>query len=216
MLVILPQTELTRLGGLTDALHAAFSRVGFPAFAVFALAFFALSQIGGLTAWFGIGARLPVEAGIDNFLPPVFARRSARTGAPVPAILLQGGLTLFVVVLSQAGEGAAAAYDFLLAMSVLTSTIPYIFVFAAYLARHRWPIISGAWIPPGGARTGKLLGIVGMIATIVAIACTMVPNGIDLHPLTTFFKIVFSTLGALAVGLLLYWLGQRRTRSSSL
>jgi amino acid transporter len=210
MLVILPQTELTRLGGLTDALHAAFSRVGLPAFAVFALAFFALSQLGGLTAWFGIGARLPVEAGIDNFLPPLFAKRSARTGAPVPAILLQGGLTLFVVILSQAGEGAAAAYDFLLAMSVLTATIPYIFVFAAYLARNRWPIIPGAWIPPGGAATGKLLGAVGMIATIVAIACTMVPSGSDAHPLATFLKIVLSTLGALAAGLFLYWLGQRR------
>ncbi|HEY5339204.1 MAG TPA: APC family permease [Rhizomicrobium sp.] len=212
MLVILPQAQLTRLSGLADALHAAFAHVGFPALAVFAIAFFALSQFGGLTAWFGIGARLPLEAGIDNFLPPVFAKRSARTGAPVPAILLQGGLTLFVVILSQAGEGAAAAYDFLLAMSVLTATIPYIYVFAAYLARDRWPAIPDAWIPPGGARTGIVLGVVGMISTLVAIACTMVPSGTDLHPLATFLKIVFSTLGALAVGLFLYWLGQRRAR----
>jgi amino acid transporter len=216
MLVILPQGELTRLGGLTDALHAAFGRVGLPAFAVFALVFFALSQLGGLTAWFGIGARLPMEAGIDNFLPPVFAKRSAKTGAPVPAILLQGGLTLFVVILSQAGEGAAAAYDFLLSMSVLTATIPYVFVFAAYLARKRWPIVTGAWQPPGGARTGRMLGIVGMIATLVAIACTMVPSGTDLHPLATFLKIVFSTLGGLAIGLFLYWLGQRRARQPAI
>ena len=210
MLVILPQGELTRLGGLTDALHAAFGRVGYPVFAVIALGFFALSQFGGLTAWFGIGARLPMEAGIDNFLPPVFAKRSATTGAPVPAILLQGGLTLFVVILSQAGEGAAAAYDFLLSMSVLTATIPYVFVFAAYLARNRWPIVTGAWEPPGGARMGRVLGIVGMIATLVAIACTMVPSGSDLHPLATFLKIVFSTMGGLAIGLFLYWIGQRR------
>ncbi len=213
MLVILPQSELTRLGGLTDALHAAFGRVGFPTFAVFAIAFFALSQLGGLTAWFGIGARLPMEAGIDNFLPPIFAKRSARTGAPLYAILLQGGLTLFVVILSQAGEGAAAAYDFLLSMSVLTATIPYVFVFAAYLARKRWPIVAGAWDLPGGAATGRVLGITGMIATVTAIACTMVPSGTDPHPLVTFLKIVFSTLGGLAIGLVLYWLGQRRAKT---
>ena len=44
-----------------------------------------------------------------------------------------------MVILSQAGEGAAAAYDFLVAMSVLTATIPYVLVFAAYLARDRFP-----------------------------------------------------------------------------
>lgn len=214
MLVILPQSELTRLNGLSDALQAAFSHVGFPIFAVFALAFFAFSQLGGLTAWFGIGARLPMEAGIDSFLPPVFAKRSVRTGAPVAAILLEGGLVLFTVILSQAGAGAAAAYDFLLAMSVLTATVPYIFVFAAYLSRHRWPDVANAWVPPGGVATARVLGVVGMIATIVAITCTMVPSGTDPHPLATFLKIVFSTLGGLAVGLFLYWLGQRRAKSS--
>ena len=39
MLVILPEAQLTRLSGLPDALHAAFSRVGFPALAVFAIGF---------------------------------------------------------------------------------------------------------------------------------------------------------------------------------
>jgi amino acid transporter len=216
MLVILPQAQLTRLSGLTDALHAVFAHVGFPALAVAAIGFFAVSQLGGLTAWFGIGVRLPVEAGIDSFLPPVFSRRDAKTGVPVPAILLQGALVLFAVILSQAGEGAAAAYDFLLAMSVLTSTIPYIFVFAAYLTRRRWPHIPDAWVPPGGARTGMVLGVIGMVSTLVAIACTMVPSGTDLHPLTTFFKIVGSTLGALVVGLALYWLGERRARAKLL
>jgi len=205
MLVILPKAQLTRLSGLPDALHAAFARVGYPALAAIAIGFFAVSQLGGLTAWFGIGARLPVEAGLDSFLPPVFARRNPRTGAPGPAILLLGGLTAVMVILSQAGEGAAAAYDFLVAMSVLTATIPYVLVFAAYLARDRWPVTPEAWLPPGGARTGIILGVIRMISTLVAIACTMVPSGSDLHPLATFFKIVLSTLAMLAVGLLFYW-----------
>src|ERR1700722_1776132 len=72
MLVILPKADLTRLSGLPDALHAAFSRAGFPALAGLAIGLFAISQLGGLTAWFGIAVRLPVEAGIDSFLPPLF------------------------------------------------------------------------------------------------------------------------------------------------
>ena len=116
-----------------------------------------------------------------------------------------------MVILGQAGEGAAATYDFLLAMSVLTSTIPYLYVFAAYLARKRWPEMPDAWQPPGGARTGAILGVVGIISTLIAIACTMVPSGTDAHPLATFLKIVLSTSVSLAVGLFLYWLGRRRT-----
>jgi glutamate:GABA antiporter len=209
MLVILPKAELTRLSGLPDALHAAFSRVGFPALAGLAIGLFAVSQLGGLTAWFGIAVRLPVEAGIDSFLPPLFARRNPKTGAPGPAILLQGGLTIVMVILSQAGEGAAAAYDFLIAMSVLTSTIPYVLVFAAYVSRKRWPDSADAWLPPGGARTGLVLGAVGMIASLVAIGCTLVPSGTDPHPWTSLFKIVISTVAMLVVGLFLYWSGAR-------
>lgn len=207
-LVVLPQSALTRLAGLPDALHAAFQHVGLPALGVIAIAGLALSQFGGVSAWFGIGARLPMEAGIDNFLPPVFARKDARTGAPVAAILLQGGFTLVMVVLSQAGEGAAAAYDFLVAMSVLTSTIPYVYVFAAYLAQSRGP--DGAWSPPGGVRTSRMLGIIGMVSTLSAIACTLVPSDTDPHPLAAFLKIVLSTLGMLLVGLALYWSASRR------
>lgn len=215
MLIILPQADLTRLSGLTDALHAAFSRVGYPSFAVVAVAALALSQFGGLTAWFGIGARLPVEAGIDSFLPPVFAKKHERTGAPVAAILLQGGFTLAMVILSQAGEGAAAAYDFLIAMSVLTSSIPYVFVFAVYLSHKHWPENAAAWRPPGGARTSLVLGIVGMAATLSAIGCTLVPSGSDPHPFATFLKIVISTAVMLAAGLLLYRLGTRGRAQSA-
>ncbi len=210
MLVILPQSALTRLSGLTAALNAAFAHVGYPALAVIAIVGFALSQFGGLAAWFGIGAQLPVEAGIDSFLPPVFAKRNAKTGAPVAAILLQGSLTLILVSLSEAGEGAAAAYDFLVAMSVLTFSIPYIYVFAVYLSQRRWPEAASAWTPPGGKAASRVLGLIGMTATLTAIACTLVPSNADLHPLANFLKIVLSTAVILAAGLLLYGLGLRR------
>ena len=216
MLAILPQSELTRLAGLPDAIHAAFNHVGLPSLASVAIALFALSMLGGFTAWFGIGTRLPMEAGIDNFLPPVFARKNPRTGAPVAAILLQAGLTLLVVVLSQAGEGAAEAYDLLVAMSVLTVTIPYILVFIAYLARARWPDTADAWLPPGGARMGRILGVVGLISTVTATLCCLVPSGSDPHPLVSFLKIVIATGAAGIVGVALYYLGSRQqTRSST-
>ena len=162
MLAVLPKAELTRLSGLPDAIHAAFLRVGLPG-----LSHASPSRCSHCPCWAAsrpgsASAReLPMEAGIDNFLPPVFAKKNPKTGAPTAAILLQGALILSMVVLSQAGEGAAAAYDFLVSMSVLSVTIPYLLVFVAYLSRSRWPESADAWTPPGGARMGLFLGVVG-------------------------------------------------------
>jgi len=210
LLVILPHADLTRLGGFPDALRVAYGRAGFGHFASIAIGLLALAQLGGFTGWFGIGARLPFAAGLDHFLPPLFARRNAKTGAPVAAVLLQGGLMLVMVVLSQAGSNVAAAYDFLIAMSVLTSTIPYLFTFAAYLKFAHADDVPGAWHMPGGVRATLIVGGIGQCATVIAIACTLVPSSSEPHPLAAFLKIVLSTAVMLAVGLLLYWFAARR------
>jgi glutamate:GABA antiporter len=206
MLVMMPESELTRLTGLPDALRAVFFQVGYAPLAMIAIAGLALSQFGGLSAWFLIATRVPFEAGIDNFLPAAFTRQNPKTGAPVPAIILQGILTLAMVILGQSGAGAAAAYDYLLNMAVLTTTIPYVFVFLVYLMPQRWPEAAAeAWQPPGGAVTSRILGIVGMIATLTAIVCSMIPSATDPNPWATFLKIVFTSFAMLAIGLLFYW-----------
>jgi amino acid transporter len=104
----------------------------------------------------------------------------------------------------------AAAYDFLVAMSVLTSTIPYLFMFAAYLKFARADDVPGAWRMPGGVRATLIVGGIGQCATAIAIACTLVPSSSEPHPLAAFLKIVLSTGVMLAVGLALYWLAARR------
>lgn len=210
MLVLLPSSQMSRLGGFADVLGAVFGHAAMPRLAPIALGALAISMLGGFAAWFGAGARLPLAAGIDHFLPEAFGRRNARTGAPVASILLQGGLMLVFVVLSQAGATAAVAYDFLVSMSVLTNTLCYVFMFAAYFTWSRAGAVPGLWQPPGGMRTSVILAVVGQISTLVAIACTLVPGADDAHPWGTFFKITGSALVMLVSGLVLYWLGTRR------
>jgi len=169
-------------------------------------------MLGGFVAWFGVGARLPFAAGLDDFLPPLFARRNPKTGAPVPAILLQAGLMIGIVVLSQAGSSVAGAYDFLVAMAILGSTIPYLFVFWVQIKTADLPAVAGAWAPPGGPRTSRLLGWLGMTSSLVAIACTMVPSSSDPHPLAAFLKIITAAAVMIGMGLLFYWLAARRKK----
>lgn len=203
-LIILPQAELTRLAGFPDALRSGLAHVGLGGAGPAVVGLFALSMLGGFTAWFGVGARLPFAAGIDAFLPAVFARRNPKTGAPTAAILLQGGLMLVMVLISQAGTSVAGAYDFLVAMSVLTVAIPYVFMFIAYLRASRLAPIPGAWTPPGGARTSAMLAWVGLVAALIAIASTLVPSPTEAHPLAAFLKIAVAGLSMLVVGALVY------------
>ncbi len=215
-LVILPQSALTRLGGFPDALRIGLAHVGLGRYAPVVIGLFALSMLGALVAWFGVGARLPFAAGIDAFLPPVFARRNPKTGAPVPAILLQSALMIAIVILSQAGSSVAGAYDFLVAMGVLGATIPYLFMFWVHIKSANMPKIAGAWAPFGGQRTTLVLGWLGMVSCIVAIVCSMVPSSSDPHPLAAFLKIVVAAAAMIGVGLLFYWLAARRRKALAL
>jgi hypothetical protein len=63
---------------------------------------------------------------------------------------------------------------------------------------------------PGGVRATLIVGGIGQCATVIAIACTLVPSSSEPHPLGAFLKIVLSTAVMLAVGLLLYWFAARR------
>ncbi|HLY04476.1 MAG TPA: APC family permease [Rhizomicrobium sp.] len=212
-LIVLPQSALTRLSGFPDALRLGFAHVGLGYLGVFAVGLFALTMLGAFTAWFGVGARLPFAAGLDNFLPPTFAKRHPRTNAPVAAILLQGGLMLAIMLLSQAGASVAGAYDLLVAMSILTVAIPYVYMFAAWANCARMEPVPGAWAPPGGGRTSFVLAWLGQVSTVVAIACSLVPNAGDPHPVASFLKIVLAALGMLVFGLVFYWVAHRRRRT---
>ena len=212
-LVILPQSELTRLAGFPDALRTGLAHLGLARFAPYVIALFALSMLGGFTGWFGVGARLPFAAGIDAFLPPLFAKRNPKTGAPVPAILLQTGLTFVMVVLSQAGSSVAGAYDLLVNMSVLGSTVPYLFMFWVHIKGADAPAVPGLWTPPGGRRITIGLGWLGMSASAVAILCTLAPDPSDAHAAFTFLKIAGSTVATLVVGLAIYGTARWRKRA---
>ena len=213
-LAILPRSELTRLSGFSDAVAVGLRHVGAGWLAPWAIGLFALSMLGGFTAWFGVGARLPFAAGLDHFLPRAFATRHPKTGAPVAAILLQAALMLIFVGLSQAGTSVAAAYDFLVAMGVLTNTIPYVLMFVAWFRCAKLPPVPDAWAPPGGARTSAVLAIVGAVSSIVAIACTLAPNSGDAHPLIGLVKIVGSAAAVFIAGAVFYAVADRRRKAS--
>jgi amino acid transporter len=133
-------------------------------------------MLGAYSAWFGVAARLPMVIGADGGLPVALARRSERSGAPTTALLVQTAAVIALIALGQAGASVKAAYDFLISMSVISYTLPFVFLFIVYLRVQGRPRPAGAWTPPGGAPLGRLVACIGLVVTISAIACTLVPS----------------------------------------
>lgn len=212
LLAILPATEATRLDGLPDAIRIGFERIGAPELAPAALLLLALAMLGSYAAWFGVAARLPLAVGVDRLLPAAFGRRDPRTGAPVAAILLQTGVVIALVVLSRAGETLAAAYDFLVAMSTLSYTAPFLFLFAAYFVAARRPAPAGAWTAPGGARGAQAIAVAGFLVAASAIACSLVPSPAAADPVGATVKLLLATGAMLGVGIALYLFAARTAR----
>ncbi|HZZ87784.1 MAG TPA: APC family permease [Caulobacteraceae bacterium] len=176
LLIILSPQTATRLSGLPDALILGLKTLGLGPVAPLVLIGGFLCSLGSYSAWFGVGARLPFAAGIDAYLPAAFGRRDPRTGAPVVSIAVQTVIVAVIVVISQAGDTLKGAYDFLVSMTVLSYTLPFIFLFAVFLAVQGRAAPADAWRLPGGALLGRLVGVVGLAATLAAVGCTLVPS----------------------------------------
>ena len=204
MLAILSPAAATRLSGLPDALTLALSRLGLGALspAVLGAAFVCL--LGSYSGWFGVAARLPFAAGIDAYLPPAFGRRNPKTGAPTAAILAQTVIVAVLVVLSQAGSTLKSAYDFLVAMSVLSYTLPFLFLFAVFLKVAGETPAPGEWRVPGGPVAARIVGGIGLIATASAVACTLVPSPDAKDPVAEVTKLVVASAVLLGSGVVIY------------
>jgi amino acid transporter len=222
MLAILTPQGATRLSGLPDALVLGFKTLGLASFAPLALIGGFLCSLGSYSAWFGVAARLPFAAGIDHVLPPAFGRRDPRSGAPVVAIAVQTVIVALIVVLSQAGDTLKGAYDFLVAMSVLSYTLPFLFLFAVFLTlqvrapRSGAPPPADAWRTPGGRGVALAIGVVGMTATVVAVLCTLVPSPDARNQLWEAAKLVFASAVLIVSGVAAYALAKRRAARSKL
>ncbi len=219
MLMIIPQDQASRLGGLPNALTAAAGKLGHSAIGPWLLVALALSQAGGLSAWFGVAARLPFAAGIDQALPKALGETDPKTGAPKVAIWTQTLLVIVLLGLSQAGTTVAGAYDFIVAMGVLTYTIPYVYMFIAYWKSQRTPSPEPIW---GGKTFALIMAATGFVVVWSAILCSLVPPGkaADASFAAQFaywwptLKLLFASVILIGAGAIVYLLGKAKKEAA--
>lgn len=190
VLVALPSSEVGNLQALMQAISHTAQRVGFQRIIPFAAFLIALSNVGAAGAYLAAVARLPFVAGIDHYLPPVFGALHPRWKTPWMGLLLQFIFGSVFAFLGQAGTSVQGAYDVLVAMSVITYFIPFLYLFAAMFKLQSDPAGPDVIRVPGGKPVAKLVAIVGLITTILTIGISVLPQPDEPHKALAVIKIV--------------------------
>jgi amino acid transporter len=167
ILLVLPTSQVTSLGGFLDAIKAVFTVYGGSIGAdgkpvltglgqlfggVAALAFIAALVSSGSTWLMGADRALAVAA-LEGAGPRFLGRFSARHGTPIAANLVSGALSTVVMVLAMAlSQGNSKIYfDAVLGLAISTTTISYLAMFPALVKlRYSHPELPRPYRVPGG------------------------------------------------------------------
>ena len=209
MLVALPSSSISGLGGFMTAIDILCRRLGLAALIAPVALLVAISNVGAAGAFLSATARLPFVAGINHYLPSAFGRIHPRWKTPYFAIVSYGLAGMLFGLLSQAGTSVKGAYDMLVSMGIITYFIPYLFLFAAMVRLQSRPYLPGTIRLPGGKRLAIPLACVGFFSTTAAIVLSLFPGEDEPHPGTALFKLIAMTLVLLLTGIAVYRRGQR-------
>jgi amino acid transporter len=131
ILVFLTPADVSPVIGLAQAGQQAANLLGWN-WVPLAIAVCILMSVGGqLGTYVGACARLPFVLGIENMLPPAFAKLHSRYRTPYISILLLGGGAAILLIISQLGETFRGAYQLTVDLTVISLFIPFLYLFAA-------------------------------------------------------------------------------------
>jgi amino acid transporter len=210
MLVVLPQQQLNSLEGIMQAISTSAERIGWYGLGPAVALLICVANLGGVGAYLAAMSRLPFVAGIDRYLPPAFGRLHPRWQTPHVALIVQGLCSLLFVLLGQLGSTVHGAYQVLVAMTIITSFVPYLFMFAALIRLQREPVGPEIIRVPGGKPMAIAIAIVGLAGTCAAIIGSMIPDASEPHKALVVAKLVLLSAAVIGGGIALYAIGRRR------
>jgi amino acid transporter len=176
ILVALPPEQVSPISGALGAVQAVADHVGWGFIGAVVAALVSFSVVGGMSAWLGGAARLPLAIGLDKFLPEPMARLHPKHGSPHIAILFQTVLISVFIVASQLGSSVAEAYFVLVDLTIITNFIPFIYLFIALPVLRPDHPEPGVVRVPGGKGVAWLVAGAGLLATLLSLASAVIPS----------------------------------------
>ncbi len=169
-----------------------------------------LSCLGSASAWVGAIARIPFVAGIDDYLPAAFGRMHPRWGSPVAALMTQAVVSAILIFLGQSGTSVRGAYTVLVSATVITTLIPFVFLFGSAIKMHAEPPTPNTIRIWGGKWTILIAALVGLVTTLTAIVFAGFPADDDPNKTLAVAKVIGLTAVVLLGGAAIYLAGRRR------
>lgn len=131
ILVVMKPDQVSQVTGLAQAGVGAGLRLGLAWFSPLFASMILAGTFGALASWIGGNTRLPFVIGLDHYLPEAFARLHPRWATPYVSLLTQAGCSIVLLAATQAGETITAAYQILVDMTVITTFVPFLYIFGA-------------------------------------------------------------------------------------
>ena len=210
MLWLVPRDEINVVAGPLQAIANGGGPNGWWLVSAMAL-LLTMSRIGGVGAWLVGSSRVAFVVGLDRYFPEAFGRIHPRWRTPYVAILVQGLIAVFFLLISVIGKGTTVetAFLILIDMSLLIYFVPYLYLFIC-LVVHCWKQPQGTLIIPGGRLGALLAGISGGSITLFAMVVAMFPplgtTQVWLHE----SKLAGGAILLVGTGLAIYWRARHR------
>ncbi|HVP03371.1 MAG TPA: APC family permease [Solirubrobacteraceae bacterium] len=157
ILLVLPASKVTGIGGFLDAVTTTFSVYGGAQHAL--LVFMTFCFIGTLltsgAVWMMGGDRILAVAAYDGAFPGYFGRFHPKLGTPVRCNVMSGIFaTIFMIVAVAAFQGGSdSKFVVVLTIAISTTLISYLWIFPAALKlRYNHAHIHRPYSIPGGLR----------------------------------------------------------------
>jgi glutamate:GABA antiporter len=199
ILLVLPRSQITGIGGFLDAIRAVFTIYGGHVAAngtvtlsgagealgyIGCFAFiFALITSG--STWIMGSDRTEAVASYDGAGPRSLGRFSRTFGTPINVNLLSGvvATVLMIAALTLTSGNAGKYFSVVLGLAISTTTISYIAIFPALIVlRYKFPNLPRPYKVPGGMAGVWIVGLVSEFWAIVATVFLLWPGLLTAHP----------------------------------
>ena len=212
VLVLLNDAAVDPKSGVFQAITAASAVLKIGAFGVIAALLVTVGNAGGVGTTVAGIARVPFVVGVDRYLPAAFGKVHPRWQTPYVAILVQAVISGAILLLSQINETTLGAYQKLVDAAVILYFIPFLYMYAAAIKlayrpdREQTP---GAVLIPGGKLGVWIAAGLGFLVVLLGIVLSLIPPGETTNKFNFEVELIGATGFAIALGLLLYYLGSR-------
>lgn len=208
ILLVLPKSQLTNVGGFLSAFKSVSTVLGplaTPLGWFVALAFaVALASSGG--TWIMGADRTYAISALDRTAPLIFGRFSAKYGTPIAVNLMSGIMATVAMVaailVNAFGSGSITTlFSLVLGFVISTATLAYLFMFPSFLIlRYKYPNVPRTYKVPGGMVGAWIVTLLPFTYALIAVIFILVPSTPPgsvtrlTYELTQFIPLVFIVL----------------------